>query len=455
MGRLRSRFHRASLPVEKKKFLKVGLPLVLAVVMGTGMWLYVQLVLIPYQKTQASIGQSPRGNLSDLYPRWLGTRELLLHQRDPYGADITREIQIGYYGRPLNATRPHDPKDQQGFAYPIYVVLMLAPTITLPFSTVNAAFFWLLAGFTAAAVPLWLRTLGWRCSKTGLLIWIVLAVSCFPAIQALKLRQLMLLVAVLLAGSMTAVVRGRLVLAGVLLALATIKPQLVFLLMAWLCIWVLGNWPERRRLLWSFGVTITILVCAGEFLLPGWMREFGLAIEDYYRYTGGATSLLDVLLSPGLGRATAVALVAIVLVFAWKNRRVRQETPAFQWLLCFTLTTTLLVIPRFAPYNQLLLLPAVMMAVRARHPLWAKGRFSRFFYAITALSISWPFFAAAGLVIALAWLPGPTVQKAWGLPFYPSFAIPITLYALLLIASKVVTDQDSMRTGSDEAVFSG
>jgi hypothetical protein len=372
---------------------------------------------------------------------------LLLHKRDPYGADITREIQIGYYGRPLDATRPNDPKDQQGFAYPIYVVLVLAPSIALPFAIVNDAFFWLLVVFTAAAVPLWLRTLGWRCSKTALLIWIVLGLSCFPAIQALKLRQLMLLVAVLLAGSMTAVVRGRFVLGGVLLALATIKPQLVFLIIVWLCLWVVGNWPERQRLLWSFAVTMAVLVCAGEFLLPGWMREFRLAMKDYYRYTGGATSLLDVLLSPVLGWTTSGVLVVMVLLFAWKHRRVRQEAFAFQWSLCFTMATTLLVIPRFAPYNQLLLLPAVMMAVRRRHQLWANSGFSRFFYSVTAFSIAWPFFAAACLVIALAFLPGASVQKAWGLPLYASFAIPITIYALLLVSRDVMTDQT--RSGSE------
>ena len=61
-------------------------------------------------------------DLSDLYPRWLGARELLLHHRDPYSPEVTREIQIGYYGRPLDPSRPQDPRDQQGFAYPAYVV---------------------------------------------------------------------------------------------------------------------------------------------------------------------------------------------------------------------------------------------------------------------------------------------------------------------------------------------
>jgi len=53
--------------------------------------------------------ERPRGNLSDLYPRWLGARELLLHGRDPYSPEITREIQRGYYGRELDSSRPNDP----------------------------------------------------------------------------------------------------------------------------------------------------------------------------------------------------------------------------------------------------------------------------------------------------------------------------------------------------------
>ena len=199
-------------------------------------------------------------------------------------------------------------------------------------------------------------------------------------------------------------------------------------------------------------MTMAVLVGAGEFLLPGWVREFGLAMRDYYRYTGGATSLLDVLLSPVLGWTTSVGLVVMVLVFAWKHRRVRQEAFAFQWSLCFTMATTLLVIPRFAPYNQLLLLPGVMMAVRARHRLWAKSRFCRFLSALTAISILGPFFAAACLVIALAFLPSATVQKAWGLPFYASFAIPITIYALLLVSSDVMADQTRTGSGVSEVV---
>ncbi|MBZ5685179.1 MAG: DUF2029 domain-containing protein [Acidobacteriia bacterium] len=413
-----------------------------ALLLSASMWIWVQSIAVPHQMAKSAERGAPRGNLSDLYPRWLGARELLVHHRDPYTAEITREIQIGYYGRPLDPTRPNDPIDQQGFAYPIYVVLMLAPTVMLPFPTVHRIVFWLFVVLTTMSVPLWLGTLRWRLSRSAMVTAILLALGSFPAIQGLRLQQLTVLVVALIAGSMYAITHRRFALAGILLAMASIKPQLVFLLILWLCIWLLGNWRERQRVLWSLVVSMAVLVVAGELLLPGWITEFRAAMKDYYHYTGGGNSLLNGFLPPIWARVASVVLVGMVLFFAWRNRHASEETPAFQWLLCFTLATTLLVIPMFAPYNQLLLLPGVMMALRTRRELWRTSRFSKFFSCMTAGSIGFPFLAAACLVIALAFLPGTTVQKAWGLPFYPSFAIPITTYGLLLVSRNVLLDPD-------------
>ena len=124
--------------------------LAVAALFAGSMWFYVQHVLIPHQQAEAALHGSPRGNLSDLYPRWLGARELLLHRRDPYSPEVTREIQIGYYGAAAGPHPPADPKDQQGFAYPVYVVFLLAPTITLPFPVVQAGFRWFLVVLTGA-----------------------------------------------------------------------------------------------------------------------------------------------------------------------------------------------------------------------------------------------------------------------------------------------------------------
>ena len=414
------------------------LGLLLALAAAGSMWLYFQRVLIPYQLSDALAKEKPRGNLSDLYPRWLGARELLLHKRDPYGADITHEIQIGYYGRPLDPARPNDPKDQQAFAYPLYVVLMLAPTVGLPFEIVHKVCFWLFVVLTAVSVLLWLQALGWRLSTIAKLTWILLTVSSLPAIQGLKLQQLTVLVAALVAASITAIARRQYVWAGVLLALATIKPQLVCLLVIWLCLWVVGNWRERRRLLWGFASTMVVLVGASEMLLPRWVLEFRAAMASYYQYTGGGNSILNAVLTPTLGRITSATLVGVFLIFAWKMRRAGETAYEFQWLLSIALATTLLVIPMFPPNSQLLLLPAFMMLLRSIAPLWRGSQLSRFLVMVTTLSVFWPFLAAVSLVVGLIFLPGTTVQRMSVLPFYSTLAVPLTMYATLLSSRNIL-----------------
>src|SRR5581483_7718656 len=138
--------------------------LLMAAVMAASMLFYVQRILIPYQIADAAAHNRPRGTLSDLYPRWVGVRDLLLKHQDPYSDEVTREIQLGYYGKVLDPNRPDDPKDEQRFAYPVYVAFLLAPTVKLPFSVVRSAFSWLLLLLTALTVPLWLKFLRWRIS---------------------------------------------------------------------------------------------------------------------------------------------------------------------------------------------------------------------------------------------------------------------------------------------------
>jgi Glycosyltransferase family 87 len=419
---------------------------VIASVLACAMWLWVQRVAIPHQQAESAARDAPRGNLSDLYPRWLGARELLLHGRDPYGEDITREIQIGYYGRRLDPDRPNDPKDQQAFAYPLYVVFLLAPTVTLPFPVVQRILFWLFVFLAGVSVSLWLRALGWQLSASAKVGWILLTLGCFPAIQGIKLQQLSVLVTALIAAFFLALSSRRFVWAGIFLAAATIKPQLVALPVLWLCLWVLGNWRDRQRVLWSFGIASAMLVIAGEILLPGWIHEFRTALANYYQYTGGGKSVLDVVLSPFWGRLASALLVVLLAIYTWQVRRSSEDSVQFQWSFALALAVTLAVIPMFAPYNQLLLVPGLMVIGRSVHDLWAKGPLPRFFVVITAIAVFFPFAGAVLLDVAMLFLPGGRVQVAWGLPFYPSFAIPITILALLLVTRGVIEPESNRQS---------
>jgi hypothetical protein len=406
-------------------------PLAIAVFLAGGMWFYVQRVLIPRQQAEAALHGTPRGNLSDLYPRWLGARELLLHHRDPYSPELTREIQIGYYGRALDPARPQDPMDQQSFAYPVYVVFLFAPTITFPFAVVQFGFRWLLIFLTVATVLLWLRILRWRPSVATTAALVVLTLGSFPVVQGIKLQQLSLLVAGLIAGCAALLAGGSFLLAGILLAFATIKPQLVLLLAAWLLLWAISDWSRRKNFVWGFVATLTILCGAAEYVLPGWLARFREAIAAYRRYTGGAESVLEVIVTPAWGRVLAVLALLALLVAGWRHRRVPVDSTVFRWMLALTLAVTAMVVPKSAPYNQVLSLLGILLLGMNWEFLWANNRLLRLTALIAGFLILWPWLAAVSLTAASLFLPKQSLQTAWAVPLYTSLAIPIAVVVLL------------------------
>lgn len=432
--------HGGLLPV---KTMNSKLAVLLAAVLAAAMWCYADFILVPYQVADAARSGRPRGNLSDFYPRWLGARELLLRHRDPYSAEITREIQAGYYGRPLDSTRPHDPTDQQGFAYPVYVAFLLAPSVWLPFATVQGLFRGLLFFLITASVLLWLVAVRWRMSLTGTLIAVILVLGSFPAVQAIKLQQLTALVCVLLAGCGALVVNRRLAVGGVLLALATIKPQLALGFVGWLALWVVGDWRSRQRFVWSFLATLVTLIIGGEILLPGWIGEFRSATASYLQYAGGK-SLLDLVLTPAWGRVASIIVIVAVGYICWKWRRAPTDSDLFRWTMALVVTALLTVIPTFAPYNQLLLIPALLLLAQRAPGLWSVGLRLRLCLALVGVVILLPWLAAVGVDLSLLFLPQAVVERGWALPLWTSWAIPFpVLAAVALGAAHLARERNS------------
>jgi len=403
-----------------------------AALCAAGMWIYANRVLIPYQKSDAAAHGRPRGNLSDLYPRWLGAKELLLRGRDPYSAEVTREIQDGYYGRPLDPSRPDDPHDEQGFAYPVYVVFWLAPTIGLPFTIVQKGFFYILLMLTCASTLLWFRILRWSAPPWIRINLLVLTLGSLAVMQGLKLEQMSLLVAGLMAIAIALFVADHAVAAGVLMAVASIKPQLVLLPLCWLAVWTMADWRRRYRWAASFLITVAILFAASEWYLPHWIPRFWHAIHEYQRYTG-ATSVMDKLIGARLSWALDVLVLAATMVACWRERRQAANTPSFAFMLSLVLATTILLVPTYAAYNQVLLLPALMVLVKEGRTIWERSMANRVLFTITAGLIFWPWISSTALAGLSFILPRETVEQAWTLPFWTVLQIPLGVTGLMLV----------------------
>ncbi|HSZ62459.1 MAG TPA: glycosyltransferase 87 family protein [Terriglobales bacterium] len=404
----------------------------LAIFCAAGTWTYARRVLIPHQISDSAARGRPRGNLSDLYPRWIGARELLLHGRDPYQADVTREIQAGYYGRPLDASRPGDPIDQQGFAYPVYVVFYLAPAVRLDFAIVQRAFFWILVFITAAGVLLWLRVLDWRVSFPAQAAIVALSLGNLPVLQGLKLQQLTLLVAAMCAAAMALLVAGRSLVAGMVLALATIKPQLVLPLLLWLAIWSLSDLRRRYRWAASFLIVLIFLCAASELVLPHWVGRFWRAVGEYWQYTQ-ATPMLEAMLGRFAGKLIEVLLAAITVLFCYRRRKPAEDSASFQSSTCLVLALTVISVPTFSLYNQVLLIPAILLIARDCRAIWAGGLVGRVLLILTSGLLAWQWLSAAVLAGLSFIVARETMERAWVMPLWAVPQIPLVVAGLLLI----------------------
>jgi hypothetical protein len=362
--------------------------------------------------------------LTDLYPRWYGARELLIHHRDPYSADVTREIQLAYEGR------------EQRFNYPLYVILFLAPTVGMQFHSAQIVFWWLLAAVTGVSLALWLSVIPIHLSPLARITLFAMVFSSVPVLQGLNLLQFGVLVAGLLSGAVVAVVAGHLFLAGMLLALATIKPPLALLAISWFAVWVSGDWRRRRPLLWGFAATLAVLILASECLVPGWILRYPGVLNVYTKHSD-ATPLVGVFLPYSLRWPAAVGGLLATALFCWRVRRQPASSPHFILAFAFVSTLTVLIIPTaLSPYNHLLLLPAVPLILHHWTEFWSRGSLSRVVVSLLAGMAILPWLLAPLMTVGLLGPMLPWLLNVRLAPLYVSLLLPFAVLGILMLLAK-------------------
>ena len=400
---------------------KPALWLLLSIMSACGMGYYVAKI---WSANQPS-------SFSDLYAPWWGARELFLHGRNPYDRAIAHEIQAVIYGAPVVSSYSGDDSDLTGgFAYPLYAAFLLWPAVYMPFSAFRQLFFCASLLALLGSLGLWLYGLRFRLPTTQLLAVAFFTLGSFPAMQAVKLQNLSLIAAAFVAAAVAAVTAQHLVVAGVLLAASTFKPQFTVVLIPWLAIWILGDWRRRQSLAWSFLASLSLLIGGSEWLAPGWVGRFMAVVRSYTHYTF-ARSLLDLWFTRRAGPFISGGLLLVVLVLCWRYRHYKAGSAGFFFATSLALAATLVVIPTLAPHAQLLLLPGFLCLLRYRTTIWASSKIVRLLGVSVWLLLAWSWIAAAGLTFAAVWLPLDRLLRWWEIPLYTSPLLPFAVLAIL------------------------
>jgi len=403
-----------------------------AAVMVAGMLGYVRGVAVPAETS--AVRNSPAGNLSGLYPQWLGARELLLHGRDPYSQEVTQEIQEGVWGHRLDARNPNDPKDEARFAYPLYVVFLLAPTVGLPFPYVQVLYVTIAIALSVASVWFWLRFFGHGRSLLLRAVSSILFVGSYGSLTGLHLQQLTLVVAALIAVTLAYVATDRLWLAGITLALGTIKPQLTVALVAWLLLWAFAKWQERKILFLSFTATMGVMFAGAELLLPGWIWEWQQTLSAYMRYAPLAPTHLQLALGTSAGNMAGAAVVLAIAVFCWRIRREPATSDRFKFVPALMLAAYLVISPVWHFYDYVLLLPGVLLALHWQNDFYRMRPSERAFVSISAIVLAWQWISTTGLWMTAMVLPGWALRGQVLLTLSMAFAPGMIVLSLILMA---------------------
>jgi hypothetical protein len=416
--------------------------LCLALIGAGSMLYYHQGLFIPRaEAVRAAEGLSNRYSFgNDFYQVWLTSREWLAHGRDPYSPEMTRELQTNLYGRPLDASRPDEPADLRVFPYPAYVDVLLWPAGEFPFAAVRVGVVCVLAALTLASVLLWLRALDFHLSRKWLAVVLLLTLCGYPALEGLYAGQLGLLVAFLLAAAIVALQRHRLLLAGILMALTTIKPHVALLVILYLLVWSLHDWRARGRFYMGFFSTLILLVGTSLAVLPHWIQSWIQTVLAYRRYN--PPPLLTEILSSLLGRRLAspativltIALLIAAVALAWRNRAAAAASFAFALTVSLLLViTAIAILPGQAVYDHVILLPGILLLVRYRRELCDAGRIPRALVAIGALVLFWAWIAALAVIVVRPWLAPASFNSAavLALPIRTAASLPFAVLALL------------------------
>jgi hypothetical protein len=382
---------------------------------GLALLAILALVFLTWANYRYSV-QNPGG--SDLLPRWVGTRLLLMKGQSPYSQETTDEIQRLFYGRPARSD-----EDQVLFAYPFYSIFVFAPVALIKDYNIARAI-WMTV-LEVCLVLLFAASLSlnrWQLKPLMLAGMLVFAALWYYSIRALINADVSLLVCVFVAAALLAIRAERDGLAGFLLALSTIKPQMVALLLIFILLWAISR--RRGILFWSFVGSLGLMVAITALLIPNWIWQNLVQLFAYPAYTLPNTpGEMFAVWVPGVGKRLGVALTVIIsgiLLWEWRAAWGKDFRWLF-WACCLTLAATPMIGIPTATESYMVMFPALVLVFAAWDEQW--GLVGR---ALVALSCLLLFFGLWWLFLVTLQRGDQPVQSL--VMFFP---LPIFLLACL------------------------
>jgi hypothetical protein len=310
---------------------------------------------------------------NDFLARWSNGCALIWTGENPYSDEVTLLTQIRMHGRPA---RPGE--DLASYSYPLYTLYLFWPLCFVqPYSLVQAIWMTLMLYAVVVGTAVTIQVVGWRPPAWlwGLtLVWTVIT---YPHVRAVILGQMASVVFLAVVLALLAVKRRADFWAGVALSVATIKPQVSFLIVPWLLWW--SAWNRRWRLWGGFATAMALMAGTGLLLVPTWPADFVRHLLNYDTVSGTTYHSVTWMVLRhfwGLGLAFEVVITGVFVVYLlfewWQERRATGQV--MLWATGLTLNLSNFISYRVATTSYtLLLLPLFQLfwLAQRRTPRWS------------------------------------------------------------------------------------
>lgn len=297
--------------------------------------------------------------------------DLWLRQRtSPYDPRVADASQQLIYGR----SSPADVLQRPAvFLLPLPAMLFYAPFAAIPFALARTAWMTFVEICLLGSAVLALRTVHWRGGPWLTGLFLVFSVMWYHGARAAISGNFAAVEALLLSGALLAIHRKLDSVAGVLLGLSSVMPQLSFLFIPFALIWGLSG-RRWALVLWTCG-SVAVLYGLSFVILPIWPLEWIGQLLGVMRTTDVKPILLSVFeLIPGIPSWATSALIILCLIYlGWEWSAVmKEEDRWFLWTSTLTLTSTALLTYKTTTAIFVILLPALILPLTVWLERWGR-----------------------------------------------------------------------------------
>lgn len=334
--------------------------------------------------------ENPGGN--DFLVHWVGMRALIMDDLSPYSDEVALRIQTAAYGR---AALPGE--HELRVAYPLYSGILFTPFAMIEeYPLARALWMTLLEISLLGTALLSMRIAGWRPGIAVVFFFLLFSVLWYHGVRPLINGNAVIVVGLLIAAALAAIRSEQDEWAGVFLAYATIKPQVVILLILFVLVWALSK-RRWKLVVWTIG-SVILLSFVSTFFVPNWILQ---NIQEVLRYPGynppGTPGAAFQSWWPGIGTQLGwglTILLGILMVVEWFVA-LGKDFRWFFWTASLTLVISQWIGIQTDPGNFVVLLPVLVLVFGAMQERWGKSAWIGIVMILLLLTISlWVLFLA-------------------------------------------------------------